>query len=231
MSAAAVTVLLSSVHTGLTYWRDPRIHNLGNVGVGGTVHALVAPYATRLIDRLAYGGVDVRARLWEEELADAETVVDLCCGTGLSTRPHNAIGVDTSAPMLWRARRRRAPSAANVTFVWGNAETWGERASADAASVCFALHEMPAAGRRKVLRNALRVARAKVVVMDITPTYTPSPLMLSGEPYLPNYLSNVHGDVAAVLDATGGAWKLQRFHHPLPPVGMWTLVPQAVVPP
>lgn len=224
MAWVSVVVVLGSLSH---YWKDPRIHNLGNEGLGGYVHAIAAPHATRLIDRLAYGGQDVRARLWEEELAEAESVVDLCCGTGTSTRPRDAVGVDTSPAMLWMARRRRRlpePFLDNVTFVAGNAETWGATGSADAVTVCFALHEMPVAGRRKVLHNALRVARSKVVVMDITPQYTPSKLMLSGEPYLLDYLSNVHVDVAAAVDTTRGAWRLQRFHHPLPPVGVWTIV-------
>ena len=42
------------------YWNDPRIHSLGNVGLGGVVHALLAPFSTKLIDVLAYDGADVR---------------------------------------------------------------------------------------------------------------------------------------------------------------------------
>ena len=68
------------------YWRDPRIHNLGNVGMRGMLHALAAPMATRIIDILAYEGRDVRAELLQD-IGEHETVVDLCCGTGLSTHP------------------------------------------------------------------------------------------------------------------------------------------------
>jgi hypothetical protein len=42
------------------YWFDARIHTLGNVGFGGAVHAACAPFATKLIDMLAYDGVDIR---------------------------------------------------------------------------------------------------------------------------------------------------------------------------
>ena len=38
------------------WWFNPSIHNFGNIGVGGRLHAHVAKFATRSIDRLAYGG-------------------------------------------------------------------------------------------------------------------------------------------------------------------------------
>ena len=42
------------------YWFNPAIHTLGNTGFMGAVHAAVAPVATKLIDYLAYRGVNVR---------------------------------------------------------------------------------------------------------------------------------------------------------------------------
>ena len=68
------------------YWRDPRIHNLGNVGAGGGLHAARAPLATRVIDRVAYDGRDVRQEALDARVPRTATVVDLCCGVGTSTR-------------------------------------------------------------------------------------------------------------------------------------------------
>lgn len=42
------------------YWFDDRIHTLGNTGLGGGLHAAIAPVSTRIIDRVAYNGVNVR---------------------------------------------------------------------------------------------------------------------------------------------------------------------------
>jgi hypothetical protein len=42
------------------YWYDERIHTLGNIGFGGAVHAALAPLSTKVIDVLAYNGIDVR---------------------------------------------------------------------------------------------------------------------------------------------------------------------------
>ena len=55
----------------------------------------------------------------------------------------------------------------------------------------FAFHEMPADGHLKVISNALRVAKKEVVIVDISTDYEPSDLMLSGEPYINDYLKNI----------------------------------------
>lgn len=46
--------------TTTEYWNDSRIHTLGNCGFMGAVHAAMAPLSTRLIDDVAYKGVDIR---------------------------------------------------------------------------------------------------------------------------------------------------------------------------
>lgn len=45
------------------YWFDRRIHTLGNNGFTGAVHAAIAPLSTKLIDILAYEGVDIRKKV------------------------------------------------------------------------------------------------------------------------------------------------------------------------
>ena len=53
---------------------------------------------------------------------------------------------------------------------------------------------MPRAARLKVLENARRIARKKVIFVDIDPNYTPSEAMLEGEPYVLEYRENIHKD-------------------------------------
>mmetsp|Transcript_41426 Transcript_41426/g.96858 ORF Transcript_41426/g.96858 Transcript_41426/m.96858 type:complete len:91 (+) Transcript_41426:803-1075(+) len=64
----------------------------------------------------------------------------------------------------------------------------------------FGMHEMPQGARRRVLRNALRLARQTVLVVDIWPGFTPSPMMLSGEPFVIDYLEHIDADVEAVQE-------------------------------
>ena len=83
----------------------------------------------------------------------------------------------------------------------------------------FGMHEMPQDGRRRVLRNALRIAKSKVMVVDIWPGFEPSPMMLSGEPFILEYLENIEGDVDAVADPT--VWEVTRVDVVEQHVRMW----------
>lgn len=195
-------------------WRDPRIHNLGNVGVRGGLHAALAPLSTRIIDEMAYGGRNLRTEVLRTHVPEGARAVDLCCGVGYSTTP-GGLGVDASEQMLGIARLLHAQEGDDAHFVCGDAETWrpvGEapdnapaKAPAfDVATCFFALHEMPGDARRRVLANMLALAPTALVV-DISPDYTPSESMLSGEPYLLEYQAHVDADVVAVADEAGAA--------------------------
>ena len=175
------------------YWFDPRIHVLGNDGVWGGIHAAVAPAVTRLIDVTAYGGKDIRSDLLDS-IPSSWSVVDFCCGTGSSTR-RGGKGVDTSPQMVGMAKLVCPGSSFEV----GNAEEWGETKSYDVSTIMFGMHEMPEEGRRRVLENASRVARKYVVVVDIDSSYSPSESMLSGEPFVLDYLSKVEEELSSSL--------------------------------
>ena len=79
------------------YWFNPNIHNLGNIGLGGKIHAEVAKLATITIDNLRYRGKNIRQEIYNSY--NDEKILDLCCGIGISTAPGN-IGIDTSNEML-----------------------------------------------------------------------------------------------------------------------------------
>ena len=91
--------------------------------------------------------------------------------------------------------------------------------SCNIATVMFGMHEMPGDARRRVLRNALRIARDKVLVVDIWPGFTPSPMMLSGEPFILDYLKNIEGDVDSA--AAEYEWEVTRIDVVDEHVRMW----------
>ena len=199
------------------YWRDPRIHNVGNTGFGGMIHAAMAPVATHLIDRLAYGGVDVRRLILDEHTAIGQRVVDFGCGTGYSTRNQ---GVDTSEEML----RVATVLHPDKNFSRGNIETWGAPGHADVVTLFFVAHEMPRNARCRVLWNAVRVASQKVVVADIAPGYRPSATMLTGEPFVLDYLEHMDEDVEDVARIAGWSCAVEDK---LGRVRAWVLTPEA----
>eukprot|EP00980_Cylindrotheca_fusiformis_P021389 scaffold8259_cov143-Cylindrotheca_fusiformis.AAC.7 len=105
------------------YWFHPKIHTFGNHGPLGSLHAVVAPLATKLIDVAAYKGENVRDVIAMDLRAQVNkakpAVVDLACGVGMSTRSllkafpkaSKLVAVDTSAEMLHMAKAYTNPKS------------------------------------------------------------------------------------------------------------------------
>ena len=186
-SACGRFVSLEGAKEPIPYWNDPRVHNFGN---NSWFSAIAAPIATKIIDVRAYDGVDLRKQILKD-IPLSESVCDLCCGVGTSTVAWGT-GVDTSNAFLTMARLQSIGNSSR--FVEGNAETFGDTNSFDVVTCFFATHEMPRLARRKVLANAKRIARKRVIFVDIDPSYEPSEAMLSGEPYFKEYRRNIDLD-------------------------------------
>ena len=201
-----LSVLLSTLISTLAanpktkYYFDSRIHNFGNIGFGGHVHSLLAPYATKMIDEKCYNSVDIRQLILSNYNQDFYStngrlpkLIDLCCGTGTSTW-ENQVGIDTSNAMLNQAKKIHNKNNKNnkhTQFIEANAENYGQEDEFDAATIMFAFHEMPNYAHHKIIKNAKRITTHDIIIVDINPNYNPSRLMLSGEPYLLNYKATI----------------------------------------
>lgn len=126
-------------------------------------------------------------------------LIDLCCGTGYSTAA-NQIGIDTSDAMLSAAqatlsqalkKQQKNKDITKTQFIKGNAENYGKSEEFDTATLMFAFHEMPNYAHHKIIKNAKRITTHDIIIVDISPSYSPSLLMLSGEPYLLNYKATI----------------------------------------
>ena len=166
------------------YYFDNRIHNFGNIGIKGKIHAEIAYLSTKIIDKLAYNGRDIRKEIMMEY--QDSSVLDLCCGIGISTTK-NGIGIDTSSEMLGVAKR----TYPDKIFYQGNAEIFRPDKRVDIVSCMFAFHEMPREAHLKIIENAIQIAQKEVIIVDIASNYKPEQIMLSGEPYLLDYLDNI----------------------------------------
>jgi ubiquinone/menaquinone biosynthesis C-methylase UbiE len=182
------------------YYYDRRIHNFGNIGLGGKFHSLLAPYATKLIDDKCYNSVNIRQAILSNYNQDfynkyerVPKLIDLCCGTGSSTAT-NQLGIDTSEEMISAATLRQARKIihSNSQFIKGNAENYGQPQEFDTATLMFAFHEMPNYAHHKIIKNAKKITKHDILIVDISPNYSPSKLMLMGEPYLLNYKATIH---------------------------------------
>lgn len=105
--------------------------------------------------------------------APGRSLLDVCTGTGEVARRAARAGaavtaVDLTPAMLLRARAK--PGTRGVRFAEMDARRLGfaDRAF-DTVVLSFALHDMPRAARVAALREAVRVSRRPVVVLDYEP--------------------------------------------------------------
>lgn len=64
----------------------------------------------------------------------------------------------------------------------------------------YGFHEIPFLGRYRILREVRRLLRhgATLAVVDISPDYTPSGAMLSGEPYVLEYKKHIQQQLRSI---------------------------------
>jgi ubiquinone/menaquinone biosynthesis C-methylase UbiE len=181
---------------------------MGNVGLGGQLHSLFAPYATKLIDNKCYNSINIRQAIlsnynqeFYNKYEQIPKLIDLCCGTGTSTAT-NQLGIDSSEAMISAATLTQAKQATlsaakqakktiKTQFILANAENYGQPQEFDTATLMFAFHEMPNYAHHKIIKNAKRITKHDIIIVDISPNYSPSKLMLYGEPYLLNYKATI----------------------------------------
>lgn len=166
------------------YYYNKDVHNFGNTGLGGLLHASVSPLFTKFIDFKAYNSVNIREKVYEKLNG---SVLDICCGAGYSTKPNN-VGIDTSREMLFFGNIYNP----NRCFKFGNAETFGEENEYDYITCMFAFHEMPSYAHKLIIQNSKRVAKKGIIIVDIATDYKPKEIMLSGEPYILKYLKTIN---------------------------------------
>jgi ubiquinone/menaquinone biosynthesis C-methylase UbiE len=194
-------LILKQIHTikiPTKYYYNSRIHNFGNIGLGGHLHSLLAPYATTMIDNKCYNSVNIRQLILSKYNQDfykkhekLPKLIDLCCGTGTSTAT-NQLGIDTSESMITQAKKiHNNKQAIKTQFIIANAENYGQPQEFDTATLMFAFHEMPNYAHHKIIKNAKKITKHDIIIVDISPNYSPSKLMLSGEPYLLNYKATI----------------------------------------
>lgn len=174
------------------YPYDPRIHNFGNHGALGSVHSLIAPLFTLYTDTTIYGR-NLRKEIVDMQGAD-KTILDVGCGTGFSTSATlGSKGLDVSNEMLSAAKA----IFPNKDFEQAHIEEWVPDKQYDIVTIMFLFHEVPQQHRINIIEKLKLIAREKIIVVDISPNYSPSELMITGEPYINDYLKNIRDDLSS----------------------------------
>lgn len=188
-----LTILINILSINTPYYYNPKIHSLGNIGIGGKLHANLAYSSTKIIDNIRYNGRNIRKEIYQPYLDKNKSILDICCGVGLSTPP-GQIGIDTSYEMLNIAKKNAKVANKNTNFYFGNAESFRPNKEIDIVTCMFAFHEMPNYAHIRIIQNALMIAKEEFIIVDIAPNYknkNPPKIMLKGEPYLINYLNTI----------------------------------------
>jgi ubiquinone/menaquinone biosynthesis C-methylase UbiE len=110
----------------------------------------------------------------------------------------------------------------SIQFLLRNAEdTQLPHQSYDLVTVMYAFHEAPHQGRHNILKEARRLLSpgGLLAVIDISTQYQPSPHMLRGEPYVQEYQTNIHRQLANISGFERPKYQDIVPHH----LGMWTL--------
>ncbi len=111
-----------------------------------------------------------RAAVRALEPRHGRSILDLCTGTGeialRCARQGAAVtGIDVTPAMLARARRKAVGLPVHLQLMDARRLAFPD-ASFDRAVLSFALHDMPRRVRLEVLREAARVARERLVILD-----------------------------------------------------------------
>lgn len=185
----------------------PRIHNLGNTGIGGEIHARLARTATLFIDALAYDGQNMRKLLADGMSSIYEpstTVKDIGCGVGTLTcelaNHFDVLAIDTSEEMLKEARRHDSrASYSNINAI----DLDPREHMSDVSVACMLYHELPSSAHKCILDSFALTTTKDIWVVDIHPSYSPSETMRSGEPYIDAYLETIDSSMTTFCREKG----------------------------
>lgn len=188
------------------YWRDPRIHTLGN---NNWFHALIAPAFTKYLDHCVYEGnlrVSALEHFVKPILDQPSRFLDVGCGVGMSTIAINEVwsntnitGIDTSFEMISCARLFN--SRKNIKYSFDNIHYFNTTEKFHLSTVMYMLHETPQNARIDLMRKLDSLSNLTVII-DISQNYEPSKQMLWGEPYLLDYQHNIYYDIKTVFSYT-----------------------------
>jgi ubiquinone/menaquinone biosynthesis C-methylase UbiE len=115
-------------------------------------------------------GFAYRAAVRRAGAAPGRSLLDLCTGTGeialrCARRGARVTAVDLTPSMFTRAERKARGLPVRFAGMDARQLAFPDR-SFDAVLLSFALHDMPRKVRTQVLREATRVARERLVVLD-----------------------------------------------------------------
>mmetsp|Transcript_37851 Transcript_37851/g.79262 ORF Transcript_37851/g.79262 Transcript_37851/m.79262 type:complete len:333 (-) Transcript_37851:427-1425(-) len=214
------------------------------LNISHELRALVDKPGARVVDLCC--GVGMSTRALESAFHDAEYVVGvdtsdemINMANAISGHEHGVQGVrlavsrhneaikkvlDEGLNKIIEAMSVNDTSPTKASYRLGNAEnTKLAHASFDLVTIMYGFHEVPQEGRARIINEARRLLRegGHLVIVDICPTYDPSPHMLAGEPFVIEFQQNIDSQLASFPGFTLSKRKVVVPGH----VNLWLLTP------
>lgn len=119
-------------------------------------------------------------------------ILDVGCGLGYSTSDsEGSIGIDVNIKNIKKARKKFPNKKFRRSFI--NIKNPDEEY--DIVTSMFFFHEIPQYLRKKILINAINIAKKRVIIVDIDPSYDATLSMSKNKPFLNDYFENIRDDL------------------------------------
>lgn len=125
-------------------------------------------------------------------------ILDIGCGLGYSTSSsEGSLGIDTNIKNINNAKKLFPNKNFRRSFF--NAKNFEEEY--DVVTSMFYLNNVPNYLRTKLIESAIKIAKERVVIVDIDPDYKPERELLNKRVYMPDYIKNCRSDLSLFDEA------------------------------
>jgi trans-aconitate methyltransferase len=126
-------------------------------------------------------------------------ILDIGCGIGDSTScGEGSLGIDN---------KREAIEAATLKypdkrFKLGVIASWNPPEKYDITTTMFYLHKLDSYKRKQIIHVAKKCAQERVVILDVSPDYTPTEIMIKKKPHLLDFIAESRKELADFTEHT-----------------------------
>lgn len=126
-------------------------------------------------------------------------ILDIGCGQGYSTAVSpGSVGVDSERTNI-KAAKRMFPQK---KFRQETVLSLKPDETFDVVTCMFYFHKVPRFLRKQIISKAIRMAKERVVVVDVSPDYLAGPEMFKQSTFLPDYFETCRRDLSDFTEST-----------------------------
>jgi SAM-dependent methyltransferase len=133
----------------------------------------------------SYSCIDLRKFVIELH-GKNKRILDIGCGVGDSTSyVSGSLGIDNNREAIDDAILKYP----DKNFRLGVISSWNPPEKYDIATTMFYLHHNDANKRKQIINVAKKCSQERVVILDVSPDYTPTAIMIKKKPHLLDFIT------------------------------------------